>query len=160
VSRRCVGVSVALALVACRPAPAQLTGEQAHAIVDSVAAAFSDYVARLNARDVDSVMRFYLSDSAFVWLEDGAVRYRSPAEIRPALDRLKSYRNVRFSFDAPLIVAQGPGAATINSTFDQSLVDSAGGGFALVGAISVAARHTPAGWKWATGHTSVRREAR
>jgi hypothetical protein len=37
-------------------------------------------------------------------------------------------------------------------------VDSTGGGFGLVGAMSLAAVHTPAGWKWLSGHTSLRRE--
>jgi len=155
-----VALAIAVALVACRAAPAQLTAEHARAIVDSVGAAFAAYAARLNARDIDSVARFYAADSAFVWLEDGMVRYRSRAEIRTALQRLTAYKNVRISLDAPAIVALGPGAAALSATFDQALVDSGGGGFALVGAMTIAATHTPAGWKWAAGHTSVRREAR
>lgn len=147
-----------MALAACRSAPPPFDAAAQRAVADSVRATFADYVARLNARDIDSVIRFYSHDSSFVWMEDGMVRYRTPDDIRKELARLPSYKQVRFSFDAPLVIALGPGAATLTSTFDQALLDSAGGGFAVVGAMTIAARHTPAGWKWATGHTSVRRE--
>lgn len=100
-----------LTLAACRPAPAQLSAEHARALVDSVAAAFADYAARLNARDVDSAARFYSSDESFVWVEDGQVRYRSRADIRTALQPLTTYKSVRIDMDQPLIVALGPGAA-------------------------------------------------
>jgi ketosteroid isomerase-like protein len=150
---------VALAL-ACRPAPARLSAEHARAIVDSVRATFADYAGRLNARDIDSVARFYSADSGFVWLEDGQVRYRSRDSIRVALAGLLAFRNVRISIDSPAVTALGPGAAAISATFDQALVDSAGGGAGFVGAMTIAARHTPAGWKWIAGHTSVRREPR
>jgi ketosteroid isomerase-like protein len=128
--------------------------------VDSVTATFAEYSARLNARDADSASRFYSPDTAFVWLEDGMVRYRSREDIRQALQRLATFRSVRISLDQPIVIPLGPGAAAINVTFDQAFVDSAGGGVALVGAMTIAARHTPDGWKWATGPTSIRREPR
>lgn len=128
--------------------------------MDSVGATFADYTARLNARDADSASRFYAQDSSFVWLEDGMVRYRSRTEIQQALERLAAFQSVRISIDEPAIIALGPGAAALNVTFDQALVDSAGGGVALVGAMTIAVKRTPAGWKWATGQTSIRREPR
>ena len=137
-----------------------MTSAHTRAIVDSVRTTFADYAARLNARDLDSVIRFYAADSTFAWIEDGQVRYRSRNDIRTALQGMLAFKDVRITLDEPLIVALGPGAAALSATFDQALVDSAGGGVGLVGAMTIAAQHTPAGWKWATGHTSVRREPR
>lgn len=145
-------------LAACRVAPAGLTGSHARAIVDSVQVTFAAYVARLNARDVDSVARFYADAPGFQWVEDGEVRYTSRADVRTALERLTAYKDFRFSADAPRVVALAPGAAALSVTFDQALVDSSGHGFGMAGAMSVAAQHTPAGWKWLSGHTSLRRE--
>jgi ketosteroid isomerase-like protein len=154
-----IPVAIAAALLAaCRVAPAGLTAEHARAIVDSVGATFVDFVARFNARDVDSVARFYSDQPDFHWIEDGELRYRSRAEIRDALAQLAPFRDVRFSADPPRIVALAPGAAALVVTFDQALVDSSGGGTGIVGAMSIAAVHGPAGWKWRSGHTSVRRE--
>jgi len=153
------GCIVAAALVAaCRIAPAGLTDEHARAIVDSVRATFADYVVRLNARDIDSVFRFYADAPGFQWVEDGAVRYATRAEMRAAFERLAGVKDVRFSADAPRIVALAPGAASLAVTFDQAMVDSAGAGVGIAGAMSIAAVHSPAGWKWLTGHTSLRRE--
>jgi ketosteroid isomerase-like protein len=145
-------------LAACRAAPAHLPPDHARAIVDSVAATFADYVARFNARDLDSVARFYSDAPDFQWVEDGEMRYRSRSEIRDALQQLTTFRSLRFSADPPRIAALAPGAATLAVTFDQSLVDSAGGGTGIVGAMSLTAVHTPAGWKWRGGHTSLRRQ--
>lgn len=154
-----LGWSITAALItACRIAPAELTDTRARAIADSVGATFADYVARLNARDIDSVVRFYADDPGFQWVEDGEVRYTSRGAIRAALQRLAVYQAVRFSADPPRVVALAPGVATLAVTFDQALIDSAGSGSGIVGAMSIAAVHTPAGWKWLSGHTSVRRE--
>lgn len=148
----------AAALAACRVTPVGLTDPHARAIEDSVRTTFADYVARFNARDVDSVVRFYSAAPDFQWIEDGQPRYASRAEVRRALDGLAAYRDVRLSVDPPRIVALAAGAASIAVTFDQSLVDSNGGGTGFVGAITIAAVRTPAGWKWRAGHTSVRRD--
>ena len=155
--KACWSAAAALA-TACRIGPATLTDDHARAIVDSVHAAFADYVTRLNARDVDSVSRFYADAPGFQWVEDGDLRYSSHAEVRAALGRLGTSKSLRFSADAPRVVALAPGAATLSVTFDQALVDSAGRGFGVAGAMSIAAVHTPHGWKWLTGHTSLRRE--
>ena len=148
----------AAGLAACRPAPAGLTADHAHAIVDSVRTTFESYITRFNARDVDSVARFYSDAPDFHWIEDGVVRYTSRSDVQAALAGLAVWRDVRLTADAPRIVALAPGAATLAVTFDQALVDSAGGGTGVVGALSLAAVHTPAGWKWRSGHTSLRRE--
>ena len=151
-------VLAAAYVAACRVVPAGLTNDHARAIVDSVRTTFEDYVARFNARDLDSVARFYSDAPDFHWVEDGEVRYASRSEVRAALDRLKTVRDLRFSADAPRIVALSPGAATLAVIFDQAIVDSAGGGTGVVGAMSLTAVNTPAGWKWRGGHTSLRRE--
>jgi allophanate hydrolase subunit 1 len=104
------------------------------------------------------VVRFYADAPEFQWVEDGAVRYSSRAEVRAAFDRLAAFNDVRFSADAPRVVALAPGAASLAVTFDQALVDSTSAGVGVAGALSIAAVHTPAGWKWLTGHTSLRRE--
>ena len=148
----------AAVLAACRVAPAGLPPDHARAIVDSVNATFVDFVARFNARDIDSVARFYSDAPGFHWVEDGVMRYNSRSEIRAALQQLATYRDVRLSADPPHIVALSPSAAALAVTFDQALVDSAGGGIGVVGAMSIAVVRTPAGWKWRAGHTSLRRE--
>lgn len=145
-------------VTACRIAPAGLPQDHARAIVDSVGATFADFVVRFNARDMDSVARFYSDAPDFHWMEDGDMRYGSRSDIRDALQRLVSFRDVRFSADPPRIVALAPGAATIAVTFDQALVDSTGGGIGVVGAMTIAVVRGPAGWKWRSGHTSLRRE--
>jgi ketosteroid isomerase-like protein len=151
-------VIAAALLAACRIAPAGLPQDHARAIVDSVGATFADFVARFNARDVDSVARFYSDAPDFHWMEDGDLRYASRSDIRAALQRLTAFRDVRFSADPPRIIALAPGAATLAVTFDQALVDSTGGGIGVVGAMTIAVVHAPGGWKWRSGHTSLRRE--
>jgi ketosteroid isomerase-like protein len=155
---RLAAVILAAGLAACRIAPAALTDEHARAIVDSVRTTFGDYVARLNARDLDSVARFYADAPGFQWVEDGDVRYASRSDIQDALRRLAVYRDIRFSADEPRVVALAPGAAALAVTFDQALVDSGGEGSGTAGAMSLAAVHRPGGWKWLTVHTSLRRE--
>jgi ketosteroid isomerase-like protein len=155
--RLAVGI-LAAGLAACRIVPVGLTDPHARAIEDSVRATFGDYVARFNARDVDSVARFYSSAPDFRWIEDGQLRYSSRAEVRAALEGLQAFKDVRLSVDPPHVVALSAGAAALTVTFDQALVDSAGGGVGIVGAMSIAAARTPAGWKWRAGHTSLRRE--
>ena len=151
-------VLAVLALGACTVAPAGLTADHARAIVDSVGTTFADYVARFNARDLDSLARFYSDAPDFTWIEDGQPRFGSRSEVRTALERLREFRDVRLTADPPRIVALGPGAAALSVTFDQALVDSTGGGTGIVGAMSIAAVRTPAGWKWRAGHTSLRRD--
>jgi hypothetical protein len=88
------------------------------------------------------------------------VRYRTRAELHAALNQLTRFRAVRFTVVESHATAVAPGVATLNLTFEQSLTDSGGGGSGLIGAMSLTAVHTTAGWKWLTGHTSVRREPR
>ncbi len=90
---------------ACAPAPAGLSDAHAAAIRDSVEAVLEVHRQLSAVQAWDSVAALYADDSRFRWVEDGAVRYRSAAEIRRAFAALPPSVQVQTTYHDTEIVA-------------------------------------------------------
>ena len=90
----------------------------------------------------------------FTWVEDGAVRYRSAAEIRQALETLPPTMHVETTYSDTEIFALAPGVASVITRFETRFADSAGAGFSFDGAMTMTLVHGEDGWRFFGGHTS------
>lgn len=146
-----------LAIAACaRPAEAPSLSE-AHraAIVDSVGTMLTAWQAALGARDATLLGAYYARDPRFRWIEDGAVRYTSAAQVVEAYrDMLGSVRALSLTLDAPAITPLAPGVAVVTTGFAQKVTDTTGSITGFAGALTMTVIHGDSGWQFLAGHTS------
>jgi len=149
----------ALLLAAACSAPAAAPPfDAAHqaALVDSVDAMLMAWRGAVGAMDVERIATFYAPDSTFRWIEDGATRYLSHAQIGEAIRGMQgSVSAMEFTLVEPMVTPLAPGIAAVTSGFTQKFTDSAGvtGGYA--GAISMTVVHRGDAWRFLIGHTSA-----
>ncbi len=144
-----------LMLAGCTAAEPEFTASHRAAIVDSVEATLDAFSAAVATMDADSIAAFYAADSAFRWIEDGSVRYRSRDDIATALREAAPFmRNVVLLYDGTVVTPLAPGVASLVTGFAQRFTNPAGetGGFA--GAITAVMVHREGRWQFLSGHTS------
>lgn len=134
---------------------APFTAAHRAAIVDSVTDMLTAFRAAAGSLDPDSLSRFYVADSTFRWIEDGAVRYTSRDDIAAAVRGLRgSVQRSRLLYDGTVITPLAPGIASVVTGFAQqfTMADGSQGGFA--GAMTAVVVHRAEGWQFLGGHTS------
>lgn len=144
-------------LAACAPAPASsFTAAHKAAVVDSVKAMLDAWHAAFAALDFDRVASFYSTDSAFRWIEDGQLRYRSNAAILKEMRAVKpTLKSLDFTLGDLQISPLAPGVAIVTSQFEQKMTDTAGKTFGFAGAMSFTVVHADSGWRFLVGHASI-----
>ncbi len=149
-----------LLLVGCSPQPSTLTDDQAADVRSRVAAALDDFRRHQAAGAWDSAFALYANDPSFRWVEDGAVRYRSVAEILASLQRLPAGLRIETTYRDVEITALGPGLAYLVAGFDSRFIYTGGQGFRVGGATTMLFGLRPEGWRILGGHVSSPRERR
>lgn len=151
---------VASAAPGCRASGArpsvELTPAHRAALTDSVAAVLTEFSRRLNARDFASLLEFYADDPRFRWVEDGAVRYTSRADVGRAFEQARSFPEIRTEYAGTQIEVLSPDVALLFTNFRTSL----GAGADAVrfsGALTATLVRTPMGWRFLSGHSSTLR---
>jgi Domain of unknown function (DUF4440) len=115
----------------------------------------TEFQAHMAAKRWDSMAAMYANDARFRWVEDGAVRYRSVAEVRQALAAVPPGMRVETTYEETEIDPLAPGVASVLTRFQTRFVDSAGGGFGFDGTITMTLVHQADGWRFLSGHTST-----
>lgn len=134
----------------------ELTPAHRAALTDSVAAVLTEFSRRLNARDFASLLEFYADDPRFRWVEDGAVRYTSRADVGRAFEQARSFPEIRTEYAGTQIEVLSPDVALLFTNFRTSL----GAGADAVrfsGALTATLVRTPMGWRFLSGHSSTLR---
>ncbi len=151
-------VRAALALTACAPQAnsAVLTAAHRTAIIDSIRPVIAAWTDSMNHRDASGAARYYAADPAFRWIENGEVRYTSPAEVVTAMNGVfPSLRSFDLHLVEPTITPLAPGAASVTASFTQTMTDTAGHVTGIAGAVSFTMVHGDSGWRILVGHASA-----
>lgn len=146
---------VLLASVGCVRPGADLSAAHAAAIGDSARGLLAEFTRLAEAAQWDSLGALYSDRPDFRFLESGEVRYSSAAAIREALSSVPLGTRIRTEHTEVTVQPLAPGVASVSARFDTQFVDSAGPAFGFSGAISLALRHEPAGWRIVSGHSSA-----
>jgi ketosteroid isomerase-like protein len=149
-------ISVALFLVgaaACAHSPRALSEAHVTAMRDSVQQTLARFRQYSAARQWDSLVTLYANDPRFHWVENGVVRYRSPAMIRAGFTSLPSDMRIETTYRDTEIVPIAPGVASVTTLFHTRFV-GATSAFEFGGAMTMTLVHQPDGWRILSGHTS------
>lgn len=160
---RTLAVVTAVAIVSAgcevRDGPS-LSEDHAAAIRDSVATFLSAWSDETGPGEWDRLTGRYADDPAFVWLEDGRVRYESVGAVRAGFEGLRdAFVGVRTEFVDPRITPLAPGIAVVASRFRTTLRPEDGSPVRFGGALTMTVLDTEDGWKALQGHTSSERRA-
>ena len=158
--RRRALTTACLALCAtsgCRPDAdsAGLSEAHAAAIRDSVSSALDEFRELGSGPDPTAAGGFYSESPAFRFYESGALRYRSAADVRAALEGLGPGMRVTTEYSDTGIEALAPGVALVRSLFESTLEGEGGFAFTYGGAMTAVWIHEPDGWRILSGHTSA-----
>jgi hypothetical protein len=148
---------ILLLLAACgRPVSSgAFTPEHQAAIVDSVTTMLTAWRTAIGSRDANRFQAFYANDPRFRWIEDGVVRYTTPAQIGDAYRAtMPGVRALELTLDNPAITPIAPGAALVTTGFAQKFTDTTGAMTGFAGMISMTVIHGDSGWQFLAGHTS------
>lgn len=141
----------------CASANQPLSAAHASAIKDSVHSALDDLRRYSAAGNWDSMTALYDSDPEFRWIEEGKVVSHAASEIAAKLKSLPSGMKVETTFKDMDVAPVAPGAASVVSGFETSMIDSSGGKISFGGTLTMVLVHRAAGWRILTGHSSAPR---
>lgn len=146
----------AILTAACVPAAPRMTAAHAAAIRDSAQATLDAFQRYSAEGQWDSLAGLYADDANFRWLEQGVVRYRSPAQIRQAMGRVSPETRIETSYLDTRVVALAPGAAAIATTFYTKFMENGVERAEFGGVLDLVLVHREGGWKILFGHSSSR----
>ena len=139
----------------CQSAPAPMAEAHAAAIRDSVAAAMEEFRDLGTAADWEAVGDFYSESPNFRFYENGALQYRSAADVRAALGAFPSGTRIRTEYRNTDVVALAPGLAHVRARFESTFTGADGSAFGFGGAVTLIWAHETGGWRILTGHSSA-----
>ena len=154
-----VAAAAICTLIACGEGdtPRAATGADLSAAAEA-RAAVEAYVAAVNAMDLDAAGSFYTDTPDFLWIEDGAIRYRSAREARESLAALVAMASsTELAVSDLSVAALSPGIAVATCHFVQTVDIEGGPGFAFAGAMTIVLRRENGRWLFVSGHTSSAR---
>ena len=154
VTKFCLCVA-ALAAPGCQSAHAPLTATHAAAIRDSVGAAMREFRDLGTAADWEAVGDFYSESPNFRFYENGALQYRSAADVRAALGAFPPGTRIETEYRDTDVVALAPGLAHVRARFESTFRDADGSAFSFGGAVTLIWTHEPGGWRILGGHSSA-----
>lgn len=150
----CTGFAV-LVFMGCGSTATPLTEAHAAAIRDSVSAAMEEFRNLGTAADWEAVGDFYSESPNFRFYENGALRYRSAAEVRAALGAFPPGSRIRTEYRDTDVVALAPGLAHVRARFESTFTGADGAGFGFGGAVTMVWAHEDGGWRILGGHSSA-----
>lgn len=147
-----VGSVLAAAVFACAPPATHVAAFKAE-VTDFL----TEYNAAFAESDTARIRALYVPGERLVWLEDGAVKYQSVADIFESLAALPPGLRVTTHLSDVDIRALGADAAAVNAEFSTEFAGTDGEGFAFGGALSMVLERNGDGWRVLSGHTSTAR---
>jgi len=143
-----------LLAVSCTGPERPLSPARTAAIRDSVQAALDGFCRYSAAGQWDSVLTFYADDPQFRWVEEGVVKVRSVDQIRGYFRGLPPGMKIETTYRELDVTPLAPGAASVVTGFETTLIDSAGQRFSFSGLLTMALVHRAGRWQFLTGHSS------
>lgn len=132
-----------------------MSDAHAAAISDSVRATLDDFRRYSAASQWDSLVATYADDQRFRWIENGEIRYRSPADIRRSLSGLPAGTRLETSYEGTEITPLAPGVASVVTFFRTRIAEStASDGVSFGGAMTMIFVNEGRHWRILGGHTS------
>jgi hypothetical protein len=153
--RLCVFIAVCCLFPSALTAQGRLTAAHGDAMRDSVRAFMTAYGQAFEAGRYDQVAEMYSSDARFRWIESGVVTAKSAAQIATYLKQYPAGMKVKTTYTDTEILPLAPALAQLITAFRTEVGDSAAGGFAFGGAMTVILIHESGGWKFLQGHASA-----
>ncbi|MCY3598650.1 MAG: nuclear transport factor 2 family protein [Gemmatimonadetes bacterium] len=132
-----------------------MTEPHAAAIRDSVAAALQEFRDLGTAADWEAVGDFYSESPHFRFYENGALQYRSAADVRAALGAFPPETRIRTDYRDTDVVALAPGLAHVRARFESTFTGADGSAFGFGGAVTMIWAHETGGWRILSGHSSA-----
>lgn len=132
-----------------------LSDVHATAIRDSVQQTLDLFRRYSRTRQWDSLVTLYADDPRFRWIENGAVRYRSPSDIQVGLAALPPNTSIESTYRDTEITPIAPGIASVTTLFQTRFVSPPAPPFEFGGAITMMLIHRPDGWRILSGHSSA-----
>ena len=114
------------------------------------------YRLAVETRDGPLLRTLYVDDGRFEWIEDGAVRYRSPDEVLAALATIPSAAVMRTEYHGVEVAPVGDAGARVTFRF-QTVFGEGSSVFEFGGMSSIVLEEGPTGWRIVGGHTSSSR---
>ena len=151
-------LALPVALAACATAaraPQPLPDIHAAAIRDSVQQTLDLFRRYSRTQQWDSLVTLYADDPRFRWIENGAVRYRSPSDIRAGLTALPPNTSIESTYRDTEITPIAPGIAMVTTLFQTRFLSPPAPAFEFGGAITMTLIHRAEGWRILSGHTSA-----
>lgn len=148
----CLAVWVGLG---CGADAAPLTEAHAAAIRDSVSAAMQEFRDAGTAADWEAAGDFYSESPNFRFYENGALQYRSAADVRAALEAFPSGTRIETEYRDTDVVALAPGLAHVRARFESTFTGVDGSAFGFGGAVTLIWAHEAGGWRILSGHSSA-----
>jgi hypothetical protein len=114
-----------LLLVACRPAPVELTDQRKAEIAADVNARNAEYWDAWRAADWDRGITYYIDSPDFVWAAGGTV-YFGLSALQESRPRFGSVASQTFAFRDSRTLVMAPDVATVTALGTWSQTDTAG----------------------------------
>lgn len=141
------GALALLAAVACGPA------DRASVPESEVEAFLDRYLDAMAARDTAALRRMYAEDDRFVWIEDGAVRYRSVGDVFAGLASLPADASLETDLRGLDVVPLSSDGAYAWASFTTTVGQGAEA-YSFEGVLSFALERSSDRWHIVGGHSS------
>ena len=139
----------------CGPDATPLTEAHAAAIRDSVSTAMEEFRDVSTAADWEAAGDFYSESPNFRFYENGALQYRSAADVRAALGAFPPGTRIQTEYRDTDVVALAPGLALVRARFESTFTGPDGSAFGFGGAVTMIWTHETGGWRILSGHSSA-----
>jgi hypothetical protein len=131
-----------------------ISPEQGAAVREGIQATLDAYRELAAAGRWDDLVKLYVEDPRFRWVESGAVVARSVGEIRRYLATLPAGARIETTFEETEILAASPGVAEVVTRFRTRVADAQGRGYSFGGVMTMTLVQHREGWKILSGHAS------
>lgn len=126
------------------------------AAADAVLAALEAFAAHLNAGEWEAALEFYVEDERFYWVERGQIAYPSRDALAQAflgLGEAIEDSNIELSDSRVVLLSEDYAYASARAR--QQMTFAGGQSIDFTGVMSILLVHTPEGWRFLSGHTSM-----
>jgi len=128
-------------------------------LVKEVQERFNAFVSGMNQLDGEALLDFYSDDERFYWVEDGKIQYATKEALSASLNGLVgmlSSSNMNVLKSRVEVINET--TALCYAEYEQAMVMSSGGGFAINGAMTVLMQKEEGVWRFLIGHSSTKKE--
>ena len=127
-------------------------------IQEEVSNTFNNYVEHVNSKGLKGVESYFADDSTFYWVEDGLIQYPSWDSLASSIEQFyPSVSSVSMNISDTKIHVIDHNHAMLFTSFKEDLRMESGFAFTLDGALTILLRKEEDGWKFLSGHSSIKK---